>query len=91
MNSKNKYASTPDATPSPDPTAGWAAPTKFSHTSSLDVSSSDLDQKFPDLTTPPGIPYDLYRNTPTPVASNTSLDPTLAFIDDLEDFDATLL
>ena len=76
MTSKNNTTSTTDATLLTAPTAGRAALTKLSPT--LDVKSNFLNPLGPYPTAIIVLASEVPRNTPIPVATNNSVDPTEA-------------
>ena len=71
-NNDTKYM--PDASPVIAPTAGSAYPTKLSPP--LDVRTTVTDPPGPDPTTNLSLYYDVPSNTPTPVTTNTLVEPT---------------
>ena len=77
MTSKKNTKSKPDTSPVPAPTVFGVDPTKWSPP--LGISSTVLYPLVPYPTTTLYIPYGVPSNTPSPVTTNTSLEPTEEF------------
>ena len=77
MNPKKKTMSTPDADPIPAPTMHEEEPTKYYPP--LDFMSTESRTSGPDPTNNLAFHSNVPRNTPNPITTNTSVEPTESF------------